>query len=93
MVYCLDYSKTAHCRIISVQVCNWLSSRLHYLCITSLRDYIITESQFKRDTSRYESDYNTKNSVHEYYYMLRWVSMQLQKSIFAALINAWILAV
>ena len=27
MVYYLDYSKAAHCRIIAI----WLSSRLHYL--------------------------------------------------------------
>ena len=78
MVYCLDYSKTAHCRIISVQLFGY-----------KVVDYINS----LRNTSRYESHYNTKNSVHEYYYMLRWVSMQLQKSTFAASINAWILAV
>ena len=69
----------------------WLSSRLHYLsirnCITSLRNYITT---IKWNTSRCESHYNTKNTVHEYYYMLRRVLMQLQKSTFAASINAWI---
>ena len=76
MVYCLDYSKTAHCRIISVQLFGY-----------KVVDYINS----LRNTSRYESHYTTLRiqSMN----IIIWVSMQLQKSTFAASINAWILAV
>ena len=42
MVYCLDYSKAAHCRIIIVQLFGYVVDYIISLrnCITSLRDYI-----------------------------------------------------
>ena len=91
MVYCLDYySKAAHCRMFIVQLFDQVVDYIISVrnCITSLRDDITTIRSIKNN----ESHYN-KKSVHEYYYMLRWVSMQLQKSTFAASVNAWILAV
>ena len=89
MVYCLDYSKTAHCSI-------WLSSRLYYL---SKELHYFTEGLHYLNKVNLKGTLLDMNHIttlriqSKHMNIIIWVSIQLQKSTFAASIDARILAV